>query len=69
MVEATAVRTGFRRVEVKGHQFLVNGQRSLGASGTQVASPKDELREIIERVTPRTWKKDKARMLRLLEEI
>jgi integrase len=40
-------------------QLLTNGQKS----------PKEEMREIIERVTPKTWKQDKARLLALLERV
>jgi hypothetical protein len=32
-------------------------------------SAKDEMREIIEHVTPKTWKKDKARLLEIVEQV
>jgi hypothetical protein len=37
-------------------------------SEEQGTATKDELREIIERVTPKTWKQDKARLLALPAE-
>jgi len=40
-------------------KLLTNGQKS----------PKEELREIIERVTPKTWKADKARLLELVGKL
>ena len=40
-------------------KLLTNGQKS----------PKEEMREIIQRVTPTTWKTDKARVLELLDKI
>jgi hypothetical protein len=42
-------------------QFLVKEQEVTGAR-----SPKEEIRRIVERVTPRTWKQDKTRILKLL---
>jgi hypothetical protein len=42
-------------------QFLVKEQEVTGAK-----SPKEEIRRIVERVMPRTWKQDKARILQLL---
>ncbi|HOW67422.1 MAG TPA: site-specific integrase [Candidatus Paceibacterota bacterium] len=48
-------------------QFLVNGHKKSETKGEVVLSPKDEIRRIVEHVTPRTWKKDKARILQLLE--
>jgi integrase len=45
-------------------QFLVEEQQITGAR-----SPKEEIRRIIDRITPRTWKQDKARILQLLEAI
>ena len=40
-------------------KLLTNGQKS----------PKDELRELIQHVTPKTWKSDKERLLELLVKI
>jgi hypothetical protein len=45
-------------------QFLVKEQEVTGAR-----SPKEEIRRIVERMTPRTWKQDKARILKLLERL
>ena len=39
----------------------------LGA-GSQT-SARDEMRQIIERVTPKTWKRDKARLLELVAQV
>ena len=38
------------------------------ADGRQ-PSVKQQMREIIERVTPRTWKRDKARLLEMLAAV
>jgi hypothetical protein len=43
-------------------QFLTGGQGASAGSG-EVPSPKEQLRTIIEQVTPRTWKRDKDRIL------
>lgn len=40
-------------------KLLTNGQKS----------PKDEMRDILQQVTPKTWKRDKARLLTLLEKL
>jgi len=37
-------------------KLLTNGQKS----------PKDDLREIVEGMTAKTWKRDKARMMELM---
>jgi hypothetical protein len=36
--------------------------------GTQT-SARDEMRQSIERVTPRTWKRDKVRLLELVDRV
>jgi hypothetical protein len=68
--------TGHRTVEVVMKHYFRPGRedfrtailkampKMLTDSGQK--SARDEMREIIERVTPRTWKRDKARLLELL---
>ncbi len=51
-------REEFRREFEKAMpQLMMNGAKSRN----------EQLREIIERVTPKTWKRDKARLLALLD--
>jgi hypothetical protein len=62
-------REDFRQaLNVAMPQFLTGGQ-GASAGGGEVLSPKEQLRTIIEQVTPRTWKRDKERMLGLLEQV
>jgi hypothetical protein len=68
--------TGHRTVEVVMKHYFRPGRedfrtailkampRMLGESAQK--STRDEMRSIIERVTPGTWKRDKARLLELL---
>jgi integrase len=68
--------TGHRTVEVVMKHYFRPGREDFRAAilrampkmlgeGTS-KSAKEEMRQIIERVTPKTWKRDKARLLRLL---
>ena len=71
--------TGHRTVEVVMKHYFRPGRedfraailkampRMLGEGPQQ--SVRDEMRQIIERVTPRTWKRDKARLLELVGRI
>jgi integrase len=53
-------REDFRRtLQSAMPKLLTNGQKS----------PKDEMREIVEKMTARTWKKDKARLLGSLAKV
>jgi integrase len=53
-------REDFRRaLQSAMPKLLTNGQKS----------PKDEMREIVEKMTARTWKKDKARLLGFLAKV
>ena len=70
--------TGHRTVEVvMKHYFrpgredfrqaILKAMPKMLADGGQ-RSAKDEMREILERMTARTWKRDRAQALRLLVE-
>jgi hypothetical protein len=70
--------TGHRTAEVVMKHYFRPGREDFRAAifkampkmladGGQ-RSAKEEMREIIHRVTPRTWKSDKARLLALLDK-
>ncbi|MCU0772318.1 MAG: hypothetical protein MUE94_11210 [Verrucomicrobia bacterium] len=71
--------TGHRTVEVvMKHYFrpgredfrqaILRAMPKMLGEGTQT-SARDQMRQIIERVTPRTWKRDKARLLELIAKL
>ena len=65
---AVVLKHYFRPGREDFRQAIFKAMPKMLSDGGQ-KSAKEEMRDIIERATPRTWKRDKAKLLELVEQI
>lgn len=63
-------REEFRQaLETAMPKLLTSGQERVGHRKRRLLRPKDKMREVMDRMTPKSWRKDKAHLLQLLRKI